>query len=274
MSGSGARSGPGRTFALSDVHGHLDRLEAVLARAGLVNGPGSWTGGDATLWFLGDYVDRGPDGLAVVDRVRALQAEAAAAGGRVGALLGNHEVQLLAAYHFGDLPVPALAPYPDWLSGWQAFGGRPADLNGLREEHLRWLSDLPAVAVDGDLLLLHSDTDHYLELGATVSAVNTRTAELLASTQVDDWVTLCEVLGSRGAFRDPTARRLDRVLAAYGARRLVHGHSTLGKHFGLRGRAAVAPFEYAAGRATAIDGGVFEGGELLLATIRTGRDRR
>ena len=51
----------GDTFVVSDVHGHLDDLRHVLAQAGLVTDD-RWVGGNASLWVLGDLVDRGPDG--------------------------------------------------------------------------------------------------------------------------------------------------------------------------------------------------------------------
>jgi len=72
----------GRTFAIGDVHGDSAGLDRLLARLPALTP-------DDTLVFLGDYVDRGPDGLGVVARVRAL-----AAGGtpaRVVTLRGNHE---------------------------------------------------------------------------------------------------------------------------------------------------------------------------------------
>mgnify|MGYP003349132290 CR=1 FL=1 len=40
-----------------------DKLRAMLLRAGLIDFDGSWTAGDTHLVFLGDYVDRGPNGL-------------------------------------------------------------------------------------------------------------------------------------------------------------------------------------------------------------------
>lgn len=243
-------------YAVSDVHGHVDELRSVLSATGLTDSAGRWTGGRSTLWFLGDYVDRGPDGLAVIDLVIDLQAGAAAAGGRVGALLGNHEVQFLAAHRFGYEPVAALAPYPDWHTGWQAFGGQQTDLDGLQRDQLDWLRGLPALSRHGETLLMHSDTDRYLELGATVDTVNAETARVLGSANLDDWVRLCDVLSSRHAFQDDA--RLDRVLGSYAADHLIHGHTPV---------PANRPFRYADNRATAIDGGVFEGGQLLLTTL-------
>jgi len=63
-------------FVVSDVHGYLDDFRSSLAGAGLVDEAGAWTGGDAQLWVLGDLLDRGPDGIGVVDFVMGLQKQA------------------------------------------------------------------------------------------------------------------------------------------------------------------------------------------------------
>lgn len=47
----------------------------------------------------------------------------------------------------------------------------------------------------------------------------------------------------------------------------MHGHSSLIGVFGLAGEQAGSPHVYASGRAVAIDGGVFEGGSLLVAHL-------
>src|SRR5260221_4118178 len=75
---------------IGDVHGHLDVLLRVLRDAGLIDHAARWTGGAATLWFTGDFVDRGTQGLAAVDCAMRLQSEAAQAGGSVACLPGNH----------------------------------------------------------------------------------------------------------------------------------------------------------------------------------------
>ena len=46
----------------------------------------------AVLVQTGDVTDRGPDSLEVIELMIRLEAEAAAAGGEVVALVGNHEV--------------------------------------------------------------------------------------------------------------------------------------------------------------------------------------
>src|SRR2546428_8235051 len=90
-------------YIIGDVHGQLKKLVKLLQDAQLVDAELSWRAGTATLWFMGDFVDRGPDSIAVLALVMRLQTAAAAAGGSVASLMGNHEMMLLAAYRFGRL---------------------------------------------------------------------------------------------------------------------------------------------------------------------------
>src|SRR5450759_2257513 len=94
-------------YAVSDVHGHFDDLVAALRQADLLDADGAWCGGQTRLTFLGDYFDRGPDGIAVVDLVRRLQDEAAPSGGRVDAVIGTHEILALGMSRFGGQQVPS-----------------------------------------------------------------------------------------------------------------------------------------------------------------------
>jgi hypothetical protein len=77
--------------AIGDVHGAYDRFVAMLRAAQLIDGRQRWVGGRARLVQTGDLLDRGADSRKVVDLLRKLEREAAGAGGRVHALLGNHE---------------------------------------------------------------------------------------------------------------------------------------------------------------------------------------
>ena len=80
-----------RVVAIGDVHGAYDRFVAMLRGAGLIDGRQRWVGERARLVQTGDVLDRGPDSKKVIDLLRKLESEAARAGGRVHALLGNHE---------------------------------------------------------------------------------------------------------------------------------------------------------------------------------------
>ena len=72
-----------RLFVIGDVHGQYEKLIGLLKKSSLVNQALTWIGGDATLCFLGDFFDRGPDGVSCIDLIMRLQRQAESAGGRV-----------------------------------------------------------------------------------------------------------------------------------------------------------------------------------------------
>jgi predicted MPP superfamily phosphohydrolase len=70
---------------IGDIHGEIDALDRLLARIDATPG-----GRDRKLVFVGDFIDRGPDSVAVVQRVADLVEQ-----GRAVAVLGNHELNVL-----------------------------------------------------------------------------------------------------------------------------------------------------------------------------------
>jgi hypothetical protein len=254
-------------FVVSDVHGHRAEWREALRAASLMDHAGGWCGGVARLWLLGDYVDRGPDGIGVIDDIRALSAGARAAGGEVRALLGNHEVQMLAAHRFGAVPVDGW----DFHGRWARYGGRESDLRRLTPDHAAWLIGLPVVAVVGGHLLVHSDTVRYLDYGADVAAVNKAVAEVLRGGDGARWRELGSRMSDRGAFRDADPAHPDdpvsAMLRALGGSVLVHGHSTLTRQFGIAPAEVREALRYAAGRVLAVDGGLYEGGRILVTRL-------
>jgi serine/threonine protein phosphatase 1 len=79
-------------WAFSDPHGVASGLRAALIESGLVDVDLRWAAPPGTaLVGCGDYVDRGADSRGVVQLLRRLGDEAAAAGGAVVLARGNHE---------------------------------------------------------------------------------------------------------------------------------------------------------------------------------------
>ena len=97
--GSCGVEGAPRVVAVGDVHGAYDRFVAILQTAGILDTSGKWAGGRAHLVQVGDVLDRGLEGPKALDLLMRLEAQAQKAGGRVHALLGNHEVMNM----LGDL---------------------------------------------------------------------------------------------------------------------------------------------------------------------------
>jgi hypothetical protein len=265
-----------------DVHGYLDELRAALRTAGLTDEEDRWAAGNSRLWFLGDFTDRGPDGVGVIDLVMRLSAEAAAAGGYCKALLGNHELLMLGAHRFGDSPVDSGAGTATFQAAWMLNGGQPRDMERLRDHHVQWMARLDSMAVEDGYLLLHSDTTAYLDYGSTIEDVNDAIFQALQRQDCDETWDLFRKFTKRFAFRDeggPDAVR--KLLHTYGGGQVVHGHSPIPYLTGEAGRqdsdededggdgspAVSGPYVYAEELAIAMDGGVTMGGAMLVARL-------
>ncbi|MFJ2862895.1 metallophosphoesterase [Kitasatospora sp. NPDC087314] len=265
---------PGPLYVVGDVHGYLEELRAELRHQGLIDADGHWSAGRSRIWFLGDFTDRGPDGIGVIDLVMQLAAEAAAAGGYCRALMGNHELLFLGAARYGDEPVQSTAGTASFLAAWRLNGGQQHDLDRLEAHHISWLSRLPAIALEDGHLLLHSDTTAYLEYGESIPDVNDAVHSLLADEGVDEWWDCFRRFTKRFAFRGdagPTA--VHELLDTYGGTRIVHGHSPIPYLTGaVHADDGVpphipGPYVYADDLAVAMDGGVTMEGRLLVARL-------
>ncbi|MER5493283.1 metallophosphoesterase [Streptomyces sp. NPDC002490] len=269
--------GLGPLYVVGDVHGYLAELVTALHEKGLIDAEGNWSAGNTRLWFLGDFTDRGPDGIGVIDLVMKLSAEAAAAGGYCKALMGNHELLLIGARRFGDTPVNSGAGTATFQAAWLLNGGQKSDMDRLQDHHLQWMSRLDAMVEEDDHLLLHSDTTAYLEYGASVEEVNDTVRETLTRNDADECWDLFRKFTKRFAFRDEAGPRAAReLLAAYGGSRIVHGHSPIPYLLGevvsedgddSRGPVVEGPHVYADGLAIAMDGGVTMAGSLLVQQL-------
>ncbi|RAJ37545.1 calcineurin-like phosphoesterase family protein [Kitasatospora sp. SolWspMP-SS2h] len=265
--------GPGPLFVIGDVHGYLDELLAALHQQGLIDTEGHWSAGRSRVWFLGDFTDRGPDGIGVIDLVMQLAAEAAAAGGYCRALMGNHELLFLGASRYGDEAVQSTAGTASFLAAWRLNGGQQHDLERLQPHHISWLSRLPAMALEDGHLLLHSDTTAYLEYGETIADVNDAMHTLLADEGIDEWWDAFRKFTKRFAFRGQAGTMAaQELLAVYGGYRVVHGHSPIPYLTGDQPEDGTpphvpGPYIYADELAIAMDGGVTMDGRLLVARL-------
>lgn len=76
---------------IGDIHGHARELEALLAKLGYEEKSGAYRHPEGRrVVFLGDYIDRGPGILRVLEVVRAMVET-----GNAYAVMGNHELNAL-----------------------------------------------------------------------------------------------------------------------------------------------------------------------------------
>lgn len=244
------------TYAVSDVHGYRPDLLTGLSEVGLVDGSGSWTGGEDQLWVLGDLCDRGPDGIGSIELAMSLQQQAPE---QVHVVMGNHEALAVAMKRFPRR----------FRDLWAANGGRRRDQTGLTEEHLEWLASLPVMARLGDRLLVHSDTIDYLAWGESVDEINAEVRAALASDDPEEHFEVFARLTGRYDFAgsdggEVVSEFLDRL---GGGSMVVHGHTLIGLLRGMPSRRVKEPWVYADGKALAIDGGRYDGGPLLVVPL-------
>ena len=133
-----------RKVIIGDVHGCPKTLDSLLAQLDLSSGD--------QLFFLGDYVDRGPDSKGVIDRIRKL----AEAPFQVVSLRGNHEQMLINNYE------------TEAAKGWQS--NAPEELlqsfgiENLRElpvDYYNWCLNRPLYYRDEELFLVHAGVNFH-----------------------------------------------------------------------------------------------------------------
>jgi Calcineurin-like phosphoesterase len=100
-----------RVVAFADVHGAYSELTALLKSQGILDGDLHWSAGRTHLVSLGDLLDRGDDSRKVMDLLMRLQQEAAAAGGQVHVVVGNHEAMNV----LGDLRYVTRGEYASYV---------------------------------------------------------------------------------------------------------------------------------------------------------------
>ena len=205
------QSAASRLVAIGDIHGALERFQTLLQHAGLLDDQQHRSGGSDTLVQTGDFLDCGRDVRAVMDLLIDLEREAAAAGGRVEILLGNHETMNLMANVRDATPnvfasfasadsiqrqQAAYEDYSEFVETRRAALGRPLPDRQTREDWLdahpvgfveymealgpnghygRWLRSKPVAVVVNDTLFLHGG----LSLENTAASVS----EMVARAQ-------------------------------------------------------------------------------------------
>lgn len=150
-----------RVYAVGDVHGRRDLIEAMHDRIGeeiARDGVADWR-----IVHLGDYVDRGPDAAGVLDFLTSR----IAGEPRIVALAGNHDVALIDFLAHGDRTqmfrrfggndtARSYGTHVDFATAATAEAGRQALARAMPQAHLDFLSGLPRSVAFGDFFFCHA----------------------------------------------------------------------------------------------------------------------
>jgi hypothetical protein len=249
-----------RIVAVGDLHGDYDAYQAIMSEAKLIDAKGRWAGGETIFVQTGDVPDRGPDSLKILQHLMKLESQARRKGGRVVALIGNHEAMNMT----GDLRYVT----PGEFAAFQTrkseqlrnqyfashreelrarYGGVFSD-EGVRakfEEEVplgylehrtawnpsgkigKWILTHDAVTrIDGALFVHGGLSDAYATM--TIEEINDAVRDALLATPPGPILTdEAGPLWYRGNIVDDDAAgaEVDRVLAHFEADRLVVGHT-------------------------------------------------
>ena len=210
-------------IVLGEVQGAANTVAAFLEHLEMIDSENNWTGGDTILIQTGDLIDDGEQVRAALDLFMKLQDEAAAAGGQVIVLMGNHEalnilgelrdVNPLAYRSFVGLDSDerqrrAWDDWSTWRSERAAEVGETFEADAEAEqawytahppgwveyvESMRpegvygaWLRSLPVMVEINDVLFVHGGVHQEIE-ERKVATINSRAAEEIQ--RFDDYRT-------------------------------------------------------------------------------------
>lgn len=142
------------TDLIGDIHGHADKLEALLIKLGYTLKNGSYAHPERKVLFVGDYIDRGPQIKETLQIVRRMVENEQAI-----ALMGNHEYNAL-CFHFqesegGHLRKHIIKNIIQHFETLKQFQNRQKEY----EEYLEWFKTLPLFYENGKFRAVHACWD-------------------------------------------------------------------------------------------------------------------
>ncbi|MEP2024822.1 MAG: metallophosphoesterase [Reichenbachiella sp.] len=217
--------------ALSDIHGQYGLFIKILRNNGIIDDQNQWIFGEGHFVIVGDVFDRGDKVQECLWFIYQLEQQAAAAGGKVHYLLGNHEVMVLT----GDLryihdkyrATEQLFQMPYW----QIFG--PESVLGA------WIRTKPITMSINDIQFVHGG----LSPALAASKIDATEINSIFKDQIIDAVPADSIYNNpkikfldgsqgpiwyRGYFRDSTftESQLDAILSYFDKNHIVVGHTS------------------------------------------------
>ena len=145
-----------KRWVIPDIHGCVNTLKQLIET-------GIQPTTEDSLYFLGDYIDRGPDGKGVIDYIMSLQSS----GYDVNYLIGNHEYYCMNAY---EKDKHRLFTKSSIHKEWERYGAkttlksfgvkRPRDID---EKYIEWMRKGKFFIELDDFILVHAGMNFNLD---------------------------------------------------------------------------------------------------------------
>lgn len=214
-------TGVDRIVAVGDVHGDYEQFVKTLRAAEVIDEQNKWIGGKTHLVQTGDVLDRGPDSRQAMDLLINLEVQALKAGGRVHALIGNHEAMVL----HRDLRYVHSGEYA-------SYGGKASYLKALGADgkYGKWIARHNAIIKINDVLFVHGGIGPRYATMALEEINETIRHELKQPGDPNKSMSRSSEgpLWYRGLAReaeDEIEELLKTVFKTHGVKRIVFGHS-------------------------------------------------
>ena len=150
-----------KNWVIPDIHGYSKTLKALVEEQ-------IKPSRNDVLYFLGDYIDRGPDPKGVIDYIMYLQKEEYT----VRLLKGNHEDYLLRIYDNEKIPqkIMGITVKDRLKSEWFRFGGKKTlqsfnthDVKEIPDNYIQWIRGLKHYIKLDSFLLVHAGLNFEIE---------------------------------------------------------------------------------------------------------------
>jgi serine/threonine protein phosphatase 1 len=150
-----------KQWVIPDIHGHSKTLRALV---GEQIRPARYD----TIFFLGDYIDRGPDSKGVIDFIMSLKRD----NFNIRTLRGNHEDYLVRTFDNETVRKNLLGiTYQNNLKKeWFKYGGKETlksfqvtDVHEIPKEYITWMRELEYYISLDSFLLVHAGFNFNME---------------------------------------------------------------------------------------------------------------
>lgn len=235
-----------KVLAIGDLHGEYDSFEKLLINNGVIDDGMNWCWGKGHIVICGDVFDRGQKVAECLWLIYMLQQQARPAGGGAHMILGNHEIIRLLKMGRGDLATKYAVLFYNAGLDYADFFGREFELG-------RWLRARPLAVRIGENLFVHGGIPpECIENELSIEKMNA-----CARTVLDDedfrpedtdrltrLAFMCtEYRGyfdQGGDYYRSLEGMMEKILAFYGVRHIVVGHTIVDEIAILKGGTVVA----------------------------------